>query len=110
MTRSPKGSAALGKIDEIKERISTFDLVAGLTIKPPTVPDAQGRSLALCIFHEDSHPSLRLHDGGGFNCFTCGSKGGDVVDAYALLHQLDLTAAVREMHRVYVSDQASKPT
>jgi hypothetical protein len=34
----------------------------------------------LCCFHDESSPSLRINlDSGGFICFGCGIKGGDVV-------------------------------
>lgn len=36
----------------------------------------------LCPFHDDKHSGsffVNL-DSGGFNCFSCGRKGGDVID------------------------------
>jgi len=36
---------------------------------------------ALCPFHEDSRPSLRVNvESGAFRCMACGAAGGDVVD------------------------------
>ena len=36
---------------------------------------------ALCPFHSDTRPSLRLRlDSGGFICMVCGTKGGNVLD------------------------------
>jgi DNA primase len=33
-----------------------------------------------CCFHPDTHPSLRINIiSGGFICFGCGAKGGDIV-------------------------------
>src|SRR5690348_2828361 len=33
-----------------------------------------------CCFHSDSNPSLSINlISGGFNCFACGAKGGDVI-------------------------------
>ena len=35
---------------------------------------------ALCPFHEDTRPSLRVRlDSGGFRCMVCGAHGGDVL-------------------------------
>ena len=35
---------------------------------------------ALCPFHPDRHPSLRIHvASGAFRCMACGEKGGDVL-------------------------------
>src|SRR5215469_6413713 len=36
---------------------------------------------ALCPFHPDKHPSLRVNRvTGAFRCFVCGAHGGDVLD------------------------------
>ena len=35
---------------------------------------------AICPFHEDTKPSLRVHPlSGAFACMACGAKGGDVL-------------------------------
>jgi DNA primase len=35
---------------------------------------------ALCPFHDDGHPSLRVNvETGAFRCMACGAKGGDVL-------------------------------
>ncbi len=35
---------------------------------------------ALCPFHADQSPSLRIHvESGAFRCMACGAKGGDVL-------------------------------
>lgn len=35
---------------------------------------------AVCPFHDDTRPSLRVRiETGGFKCMTCGVRGGDVV-------------------------------
>lgn len=35
---------------------------------------------ALCPFHNDTRPSLRVRlDSGGFRCMVCGAHGGDVL-------------------------------
>ena len=38
-------------------------------------PDSKGWRSALCIFHEDHDPSMRVKET-GFKCFACGEKGG----------------------------------
>lgn len=36
---------------------------------------------AICPFHNDTRPSLRVRlDSGGFRCMACGTKGGDILD------------------------------
>ena len=38
---------------------------------------------ALCPFHNDKHPSLRVNiQGGAFRCFVCDASGGDVLAFY----------------------------
>lgn len=37
-------------------------------------PDKAGWHTALCVFHDDHHPSLRVN-GHGFRCFACGASG-----------------------------------
>ena len=45
----------------------------------------KGWRRVLCPFHRDRHPSLSVNTGsGGFYCFACGAKGGDLV-AYVML-------------------------
>ncbi len=55
---------------------------------PGTYYHAQGLKLigggewksAICPFHNDTRPSLRIRlDSGGFRCMACGARGGDVL-------------------------------
>lgn len=40
---------------------------------------------AVCPFHDDTKPSLRVNiDSGGFRCMVCGAKGGDVLAFHML--------------------------
>jgi hypothetical protein len=42
---------------------------------------SRGWAKATCPFHPDKHPSLNLNlTSGGFLCFACQAKGGDVID------------------------------
>lgn len=48
-----------------------------------------------CCFHEDTQPSLRINlDFGGFRCFSCGEKGGDMVAFHQKRHHLTFMEAV----------------
>lgn len=41
---------------------------------------------ARCIFHDDTRPSLSINiRSGGYYCFVCGAKGGDVI-AFHMAH------------------------
>ena len=60
---------------------------------------------ALCPFHPDSSPSLSVNlDSGGFYCFACGAKGGDVVDFVRQRYGLDFVLAAK-----YVGAWDDKP-
>jgi hypothetical protein len=51
-----------------------------------------------CCFHDDKHPSLSLNlISGGFYCFACGAKGGDVVAFHMQRYGVPFAAAVTFM-------------
>lgn len=53
---------------------------------------------ALCPFHDDKRPSLRVNvDSGGYRCMSCGAKGGDIVAFHRARYGLSFTAAVRDL-------------
>lgn len=53
---------------------------------------------AVCPFHEDTRPSLRVHIGtGGFRCMACGAHGGDVLAFHMQRHGLSFLAAARAL-------------
>ncbi|MCD6047120.1 MAG: dnaG 2 [Gammaproteobacteria bacterium] len=50
---------------------------------------------ALCPFHKDTNPSLRLRlDSGGFRCMACGVHGGDVISFHMQRYKLTFKDAV----------------
>ena len=53
---------------------------------------------ALCPFHDDKRPSLRLRlDSGGFRCMACGVHGGDVLAFHMQLHNLGFIEAAKDL-------------
>ena len=57
----------------------------------PTMPPPQGggwRDGGLCLFHDDKNAgSFRVNlETGAFTCFSCGTKGGDII---AFIQQRD---------------------
>ena len=53
---------------------------------------------AICPFHPDTKPSLRLRlDSGGFKCMACGVRGGDIVAFHMKRYNLDFVSAVKEL-------------
>lgn len=53
---------------------------------------------ALCPFHPDTRPSLRLRlDTGGFRCMVCGAHGGDVLAFHQQRYGLTFKAAAQQL-------------
>ena len=53
---------------------------------------------AICPFHEDTKPSLRVRlDTGGFRCMVCGAHGGDVLAFHQLRHGLSFKQAAQQL-------------
>lgn len=53
---------------------------------------------ALCPFHQDHKPSLRIHiETGGFRCMACGAHGRDVLAFHMLRHDLPFIVAVKAL-------------
>jgi len=53
---------------------------------------------ALCPFHDDSKPSLRVHlDSGGFKCMACGAHGGDILAFHMQRYGLGFIAAAKQL-------------
>jgi len=53
---------------------------------------------AICPFHQDRKPSLRVRlDTGGFRCMVCGAHGGDVLAFHMLRHGLRFVDAARAL-------------
>lgn len=53
---------------------------------------------AICPFHPDKKPSLRLRlDSGGFRCMVCGVHGGDVLAFHMQRYNLNFVTAARAL-------------
>ncbi len=51
---------------------------------------------AICPFHEDTRPSLRVHPfSGAFACMACGAKGSDVLAFHQLKHSMRFVDACK---------------
>jgi len=59
---------------------------------------SRGWARALCPFHRDHNPSFVVNlTTGGFFCFACQAKGGDILAFVMLRDKLDFQAAAREV-------------
>jgi DNA primase len=53
---------------------------------------------ALCPFHDDHRPSLRVNvESGGFRCMVCGARGGDVIDFHRRRHGVSFSTAAKAL-------------
>ena len=53
---------------------------------------------AVCPFHDDTRPSLRVHiESGCFKCMACGAHGGDVLAFHMRLHDLPFVEAAKAL-------------
>ncbi len=53
---------------------------------------------AICPFHEDTRPSLRIRiDSGSFKCMACGAHGGDVLAFHMRRHGLSFKQAAKDL-------------
>lgn len=51
-----------------------------------------------CCFHKDKRPSLSINlISGGFYCFSCGAKGGDVIAFHMRVRDVPFSQAVTEL-------------
>ncbi len=53
---------------------------------------------AICPFHSDTHPSLRIRiETGAFACMACGAHGGDVLAYHQQRHGLTFKQAAQQL-------------
>lgn len=53
---------------------------------------------AVCPFHDDTKPSLRIHiDTGAFRCMVCGAHGGDVLAFHQQRYGLSFKQAAQQL-------------
>lgn len=54
---------------------------------------------ALCVFHDDRNPSLRINaETGAFRCMACGAHGGDVLAFHRQRHGLGFKDAAMALN------------
>jgi DNA primase len=53
---------------------------------------------AVCPFHKDTKPSLRVRvETGAYLCFSCGAAGGDVLAFHMQRHELNFVTAAKQL-------------
>ena len=66
------------------------------------VPSGDGWKSAVCPFHDDTNPSLRvLIPVGAFKCQACGAKGGDVISFVEQKYDVNFVTAIRYLQDNY---------
>jgi len=49
-----------------------------------------------CCFHDEQKPSLGINlISGGFNCFACGAKGGDIISFHQKRYKLSFKETIK---------------
>ena len=85
---------------------STFSFKRDRLPNPRTYYTKQGLKLtgggewknALCVFHQDTHPSLRVRlDTGAFRCMACGAHGGDILAFHMQRHRLSFKLSAKDL-------------
>lgn len=53
---------------------------------------------AVCPFHDDTRPSLRVNaESGAYRCMVCNARGGDVLAFHRARHGLSFVQAARDL-------------
>ena len=53
---------------------------------------------AICPFHQDTKPSLRINvENGAYRCMVCGARGGDVLAFHMHKHGLNFVEACKQL-------------
>lgn len=86
----------MASLDEAKQIIKDTPISSVLNFYVPL--NKKGANYeALCPFHGDSHPSLKVNDSKGmFKCFVCG-VGGDAISFVKDLKKIDYVEAVKDI-------------
>ena len=51
-----------------------------------------------CVFHDDKNPSMSINvNSGGFKCFACDARGGDVLTFHRERHGLSFVDAAKAL-------------
>jgi hypothetical protein len=80
---------------------------AVLKANPRAYYEAQGMKLlgggewvnAVCPFHKDTNPSLRIKiETGAYRCFVCGARGGDILAFHQHKHGIGFFEAAKQLN------------
>ncbi len=94
------------QIDDIKSRISIIELAKSEDLK--LKKSSGGRYTSECCFHDETKPSLTFYTNtDSFYCFGCG-EFGDVIDFYALRHEVSNAEAIKQLGKGIMLKQSKK--
>lgn len=67
------------------------------------IPNTTGWFSTHCPFHNDQNESFGINlDSGGFNCFACGEKGGDIITFHMKKHGLTFIQTINALGAVEI--------
>lgn len=84
-------------IAKVKERADIVEVISSYV----TLHKKGSRMVGICPFHDDHHPSMKVHPvKQRFHCYSCG-ESGDVIEFIKLYHQTDFHDAVKILAQRY---------
>ena len=84
-------------IERLKNIIDISDVVGSYL----TLHKSGADFVAMCPFHDDNHPSLRINSAKGFyHCFACGA-GGDAIKFIMEYEKLNYPEAIEKLAKMY---------
>jgi CHC2 zinc finger len=98
-----QGNGFLGRhtlsVESLKDRISPKIFYERELHPMPTSKKSGWNSGGLCPFHTDKNPgSFFVHSHtGGYKCFSCGAKGGDILAFVMQRHSLSFKDALKKL-------------
>lgn len=94
--QEPLADAPLGAgaVAAIKAAFTMIDLL-------PEIASAQRSThvMVRCPLHDDHNPSMAIYPDGRWYCHGCRRGGGDQIDLFAAMHNLDLRQAIAELYK-----------
>ena len=89
-----RGYSGLQHFDRsrLSDPIAYFEKIFG-----PLLFNGSGWAMVSCPRHPDKTPSLSIHKNGGWRCFPCDEKGGDIVSFEMFRNRCDFKHAAKAL-------------
>ncbi len=90
--------------DVLKAALPPLRYYTAVLSSMPTTRREGWVSGGLCPFHDDRHKgNFRINtQSGGYVCFACGAKGGDIIHFHRVRHGLEFREALDDLTTQYL--------